>query len=88
MLGVAHQVASKFGVAAVLIQVPIGSHADFKGVVDLLTQKAYLGAAAAEAPVPADMADAVAEARMALIEAAAEGEDALMEKYFETETLS
>jgi elongation factor G len=87
-LAVAHQVASKFGVAAVLIQVPIGTHADFKGVVDLLTQKAYLGAAAAEAPVPADMADAVAEARMALIEAAAEGEDALMEKYFETETLT
>jgi elongation factor G len=85
---VAHQVAVKFGVAAVPIQVPIGSHADFKGVVDLLTQKAYLGAAAAEAPVPADMADAIAEARMTLIEAAAEGEDALMEKYFETETLT
>jgi len=86
--GVAHQVAAKFGVAAVPIQVPIGTHADFKGVVDLLAQKAYLGATATEAPVPADMADAVAEARMALIEAAAEGEDALMEKYFETETLT
>ncbi len=86
--GVAHQVAAKFGVAAVPIQAPIGSHADFKGIVDLLTQKAYLGATAAEAPVPADMADAVAKARMALIEAAAEGEDALMEKYFETETLT
>jgi elongation factor G len=86
--GVAHQVAAKFGVAAVPIQVPIGTHADFKGVVDLLTQKAYVGATATEAPVPADMADAVAEARMALIEAAAEGEDALMEKYFETETLT
>jgi len=86
--GVAHQVAAKFGVAAVPIQVPIGTHADFKGVVDLLTQKAYVGTTATEAPVPADMADAVAEARMALIEAAAEGEDALMEKYFETETLT
>jgi elongation factor G len=87
-VGVARQVTAKFGVAAVPIQVPIGSHADFKGVVDLLSQKAYLGAAAAEAPVPADMADAVAEARMTLIEAAAEGEDALMEKYFEAETLT
>lgn len=85
---VTRQVAAKFGVAAVPIQVPIGSHADFKGVVDLLTQKAYLGATAAEAPVPADMADAIAEARMALIEAAAEGEDALLEKYFEAETLT
>jgi elongation factor G len=86
--GVARQVAAKFGVAAVPIQLPIGAHADFKGVVDLLTHKAYLGATAAEAPVPADMADAVAEARMTLIEAAAEGEDALMERYFETETLT
>jgi elongation factor G len=86
--GVAHQVTAKFGVAAVPIQLPIGKQADFKGVVDLLAQKAYLGDKATEGPVPADMVDAVATARMTLVEAAAEGEDALMEKYFETETLS
>jgi elongation factor G len=82
------QVASKFGVVAVPIQLPVVSQAGFSGVVDLLTEQAYLGEEATEAPIPDDMASAVEEARMVLIEAAAEGEDALMEKYFEEETLS
>ncbi len=82
------QVAAKFDGVAVPLQLPIGSQADFKGVVDLLAQQAYLGEKATEGPIPADMADAVEEARMVLVEAAAEGEDALMEKYFEEETLS
>ncbi|HSR32109.1 MAG TPA: GTP-binding protein, partial [Anaerolineae bacterium] len=41
--GVVAQIASKFDVAAVPIQLPIGSQTDFRGVIDLLTQKAYLG---------------------------------------------
>jgi len=82
------QIATKFGVGAAPIQLPIGAQADFKGVVDLLAHKAYLGENATEAPIPADMADAVEEARTALVEAAAEGEDALMEKYFDEGTLS
>jgi elongation factor G len=86
--GVVAQVAAKFGVTAVPMQLPIGSQADFGGVVDLLKGKAYMGAQATEGPIPDEMADAVEEARMVLVEAAAEGEDALMEKYFEEETLS
>jgi elongation factor G len=86
--GVVAQIASKFDVVAVPVHLPIGSQADFKGVVDLLAQKAYLGDKGTEGPIPDDLADAVEEARMVLIEAAAEGEDALMEKYFEEETLS
>jgi elongation factor G len=87
--GVVSQISHKFGVVAVPMQLPIGSQAaEFKGVVDLLSQKAYLGEKATEGPIPAEMADAVEEARMVLVEAAAEGEDALMEKYFEEETLS
>jgi elongation factor G len=86
--GVVAQIASKFDVVAVPLQLPIGTQANFKGVVDLLAQKAYLGEKATEGPIPAEMADAVEEARMTLVEAAAEGEDALMEKYFEEETLS
>jgi elongation factor G len=86
--GVLDQIAAKFDVVAVPIFLPIGSQSDFKGVVDVLGQKAYLGETGDEAPIPGDLADAVEEARMVLIEAAAEGEDALMEKYFEEETLS
>jgi elongation factor G len=85
---VAAQIESKFDVTAVPIQLPIGSQADFRGVVSILDEKAYLGEKATESPIPDDMVDQVEEARMILIEAAAEGEDALMEKYFEEETLS
>jgi len=70
------------------VALPIGSQAEFKGVVNLLTQKAHLGDGKQTADVPGDMADAVEEARLALIEAAAEGDDALMEKYFESESLT
>jgi elongation factor G len=86
--GVVAQVAAKFGVTAVPMQLPIGSQADFQGVVDLLSGEAYLGPKATVGPIPDAMVNAVEEARMELIEAAAEGEDALMEKYFEEETLS
>jgi elongation factor G len=82
------QIAAKFDVVAVPINLPIGSQVDLKGVVDLLAQKAYLGDKGTEAPIPDDMADAVEEARMVLVEAAAEGEDELMEKYFEEEALT
>jgi elongation factor G len=78
----------KFDLVAIPLQLPIGKQEDFQGVVDLLTQKAYMGEKATVGPIPDDMLDAVEEARMTLVEAAAEGEDALMEKYFETESLS
>jgi elongation factor G len=86
--GVLAQISAKLGVTAVLIQLPIGTQAEFNGVVDLISQKAYLGDKGTEGPIPDDMADAVEEARMILVEAAAEGKDELMEKYFEEETLT
>jgi elongation factor G len=85
---ITRQVHDKFGIAGVPIMLPIGTQANFKGVVDLLAQKALLGDKATEGRIPADMAGAVEEARVALIEAAAEGEDALMEKYFDAGTLT
>ncbi len=85
---VVEDIAASFHLPAVPIQLPIGSQADFQGVVDLLKQKAYLGDKGTEADIPANMADAVEEARMVLLEAAAEGEDVLMEKYFESEALT
>ncbi len=72
----------------VQLQLPIGEGADFKGVVDLFSMEARLGENDERGPIPDDLADAAEEARMALIEAAAEGDDALMEKYFEDDTLS
>ncbi|MBS3908483.1 MAG: elongation factor G [Actinobacteria bacterium] len=72
------------------LQLPIGNEADFKGVVDVLDQKAYTtaGDKTTAGDVPADMADEVAAAREALIERIAESDDALMEKYLEEGELS
>jgi elongation factor G len=86
--GVVAQISAKLGVVAVPLHLPIGTQAGFRGVVDLLANKAYIGDKATEAPIPADMAESAEEARLSLIEAAAEGEDTLMEKYFEEEQLS
>jgi len=71
------------------VQLPWGERADFKGVLDLLSMKAYAGdGKGAGQDIPAEFIDEVETARMALIEAAAEGEDALLEKYLEGEELS
>lgn len=70
------------------VQIPIGEGPDFKGVVDLLSLKARLGDGAEVADIPADLADLVEEARFELIEAAAEGDDELLEKYLEGEELT
>ena len=78
---------------AVPIQLPIGAEADFKGQVDLLKMKAEiytddLGNTIDETEIPADLRDAAEEARAALIEAVAETDDELMEKYLNGEELS
>jgi elongation factor G len=70
------------------VQLPWGEKAEFKGVLDLLSMKAYAGGGKTPEDIPAEYADAVEEARMALIEAAAEGEDELLMKYLEGEDLS
>jgi elongation factor G len=70
------------------VQLPWGEKADFKGILDLLTLKAYPGAGETSQEIPAEYKDEVDAARMQLIEAAAEGEDALLEKYLEGEELS
>jgi elongation factor G len=70
------------------IQLPWGEQADFKGVIDLINMKAYKGLGKEVVDIPAEFADAAEEAHMAIIEAAAEGEDSLMEKFFDEGTLS
>ena len=78
---------------AVPIQLPIGAEADFRGQIDLLKMKAEiytddLGNTIDETEIPADLRDAAEEARAALIEAVAETDDDLMEKYLNGEELS
>lgn len=70
------------------IQLPWGEKADFKGVLDLMTLKAYPGDGKTAQDIPAEFKDEVETARLELIEAAAEGEDALLEKYLEGQELT
>jgi elongation factor G len=71
------------------LQLPIGSGESFEGVIDLILMKAFRfdGNSAVEMDIPADMNDAVEEAREMLIDAAANADDALTEKYLEELTL-
>ncbi len=65
------------------VQLPWGEKLDFNGVIDLLTMKAYAGDGKQPEAIPEDLSEEANAARMELIEAAAEGEDALLEKYLE-----
>lgn len=77
------------GARPVPLQVPIGAEDDFRGVVDLISNKAFVwneedkGMTWEEIAIPEDLVDTVEEYRGLLIEAAAEQNDTLMEKYFE-----
>jgi len=70
------------------VLLPIGSQSDFQGVVDLLERQAYLGPKGEKGPIPANLQSQVDAYYTELMESAAEGDDALLEKYFEEETLS
>ncbi len=70
------------------VQLPWGEKAAFKGVIDLISMKAYVGDGKTVEDIPAEPKSAAEEARVALIEAAAEGEDALLEKYLESGELT
>jgi len=81
-----------FGRTAVPIQLPIGSERDFKGVVDLVRMKAYTytpdgDGKGKEGDIPANMAEDAKKAHEALVEMVAEGNDKLLEEFFEMGTL-
>ncbi len=76
----------------VAVQIPIGSEKSFKGLVDLIKMKAYsyeIGGSgkATEGPIPADMEAAAKDAHEKLVELVAEGNDALLEEFFDKGTI-
>jgi elongation factor G len=84
-------IKEKFRMEPVPVTIPMGSGGAFKGVIDVLHDKAYLAGgdgAEKECPVPDEFKDAAAAAREKLVEAAAEGDDTLMEQYIEKGSLS
>lgn len=90
-----NQIRDRLGAKAVALQIPIGAETDFKGVVDLIQMKAVyyrdddkLGSTYDMVEIPADLQSKAEEYRAALIEAVAETDDALMEKFFGGEELT
>ena len=87
------QLHEHFGGGVHALQIPIGSGDKFRGVVDLVDMKAYElekdgKGATKPIDIPADLKDKVNAARRELMEAAAESDESLMEKYLETESLT
>jgi elongation factor G len=88
---VVQQIKDVLAASPLVMTLPIGIEDDFKGVVDLLTRKAWVWDASGDPAAyeiqepPADMADAIEEWREKLIETAVEQDDDLMEKYLEGE---
>ena len=85
-------VRAAFGRTVIPAQLPIGEEKNFRGVVDLVHMKAYLYDANGsgkpkEAAIPDDLKDAATQAHEALIEMVAEGNDKLMEEFFEKGTI-
>ena len=70
------------------IQLPWGEKQSFQGVIDLITMKAYKGDGKTAVEIPAEFKAAADEAHAKLVEAAAEGDDSLLEKYLEAGELS
>ena len=84
----------RLGAAPVPIQLPIGREGDFKGCIDLITMKAYvydddsLGAKYKVEEIPANMTDLAREYREKMLEAVAEYDEQVLEKYLNGETLT
>ncbi len=90
--GTLEQLRDHFGLSVAPLQMPIGKEAEFKGVVDLVSQKALLfsddGMQVKEEEIPGGLKAQAEELREKLVEAVAEADDSLLEKYLEGEGLS
>ena len=88
-------IGSRLNAIALVLQIPIGLEGDFMGVVDLIAMKALVWPGETKKgedylieEIPANMAEAAATARHAMIETLADADDAIMEKYLEGHDLS
>ena len=85
---VVDQIQTKFGRKCLPVQLSIGEHTTFKGVIDLMKMKSYTGTDAKEGEIPAELIDEAKSLREKLVEAIAETEDALLEKFLGGEELN
>ena len=89
---VLHVMRQRLGCRAVAVQLPIGQESDFRGVIDLIRMKALyypdeLGVTVEESEVPPELMERAQRFREAMLEAAAESDEHLMERYVDGEEL-
>jgi len=82
------ELQSSFGPKCLPLQLPIGAQSDFQGVVDLLTMKSYVGFPVKEAEIPSSLQTQAESFGEKVVEAVAEIDDRLLEKYLGGEQLS
>ncbi len=82
------QLREYFGKGVVSFQIPIGKEAEFKGEVNVVNRKAFLGHDSSDSAVPGDLSARLEEERGKLVEVAAEADDKLIEKYLGGEELT
>lgn len=84
------QLKERYGISVVPLQIPIGKESGFKGIVDIIKMKSrtFDGKNIVEGDVPGDLSDAVGEYRSSIMEAVAESDEALLDKYLNDGELS
>ena len=87
-LKVVKEIQSRFGNKCVPVQLPIGTQTDFQGIVDLLELKAYTGSEMQETEIPSSLQGEISTWRDKLVEAVAESNDDLLEKYLDGQELT
>ena len=81
-------IQSKLSPKCLPVQLAIGSQKDFKGIIDLLTMKAYVGTDSQEAEIPSALLELAQASREKLVETAVEIDDALINKYLEGQAIN
>lgn len=82
------EIQTRLGPKCLPVQLPVGAHSTFSGIIDILTRKCYTGTAAKEGEVPAALKEQVDSLREKLVEAIAEVDDSLLERYLAGEEIS
>ncbi len=82
------ELQSRFGSQVLPIQIPIGAHTSFQGIIDLLSMKAYTGSPVKQGEIPADIRAQAESYREKLVEGVAELDDQMLEKYLGGEPLT
>src|SRR5919199_2694358 len=84
---VLNQLRERYGKTVVAMQLPLGREAQFKGEVNVVNRKAFVGHDSNASEVPVELKETVEERRLELVEIAAESDDRLIEKYLGGEEL-